>query len=42
LEEARHQNQQLETQLREIGVPLEESKEKARLANAATEQLQVG
>jgi hypothetical protein len=28
--------------LQEMGVQLEESKEKARLANAATEQLQVG
>lgn len=42
LEEARHQNQELEIRLQEMGVQLEESKEKARLANAANEQLQVG
>jgi hypothetical protein len=42
LEEARHQNQELQTRLQEMGAQLEESKEKARLANAATEQLQVG
>lgn len=42
LEEARHRNQELETRLQEMGVQLEESKEKARLANAAIDQLQVG
>lgn len=42
LEEARHKNQELETRLQEIGEQLEVSKEKARLANAVTEKLQVG
>lgn len=42
LEEARHQNQELETQLQEIREQVEDSKEKARLASAASEQLQVG
>jgi predicted nuclease with TOPRIM domain len=41
LEEARHQNQELEAKLEEMRVHLEESKQKARLANAANEQLQV-
>jgi hypothetical protein len=42
LEEAHHQNQELKTGLQKMGVQLEDSKKKARLANAATEQLQVG
>lgn len=41
LEEARHQNQELEAKLEEMRVLLEESKQKARLANSANEQLQV-
>jgi hypothetical protein len=41
LEEARCQNQELEARLREVTMQLEESKQKARLANAANEQLQV-
>jgi chromosome segregation ATPase len=42
LEEARHKNQELETQLQEMRVQFEESKEKARLANDVAEKLQVG
>jgi len=42
LAEARHQNQELETQLQEMREQLEDSKEKARLATAANEQLEVG
>ena len=42
LAEARHQNQELETQLQEMREQLEDSKEKARLASAANEQLEVG
>jgi len=42
LTEARHQNQELETQLREMREQLEDNKEKARLASAANEQLEVG
>jgi DNA repair exonuclease SbcCD ATPase subunit len=42
LEEARHHYQELETQLQEVREQLEDSKEKARLASAAIEQLEVG
>jgi phage shock protein A len=42
LAEARHQNQELETRLQEMREQLEDSKEKARLAIAANEQLEVG
>lgn len=42
LAEARHQNQELERQLQEMREQLEDSKEKARLASAANEQLEVG
>jgi hypothetical protein len=42
LAEARHQNQELETRLLEMREQLEDSKEKARLASAASEQLEVG
>jgi chromosome segregation ATPase len=42
LEETCHQNQELQIRLQEMGVQLEENKEKARLANAAIEKLQVG
>lgn len=41
LAEARHQNQEFETQLQEMREQLEDSKEKARLASAANEQLEV-
>lgn len=41
LEEARRLNKELEAKLEEVRVQLEESKQKARLANVANEQLQV-
>jgi hypothetical protein len=42
LEEARHRNQELETELQEMRAHFEESAEKARLVNDVTEKLQVG
>jgi chromosome segregation ATPase len=42
LDEARHENQELETRLQGMEVQFKESREKARLANDVTEKLQVG
>jgi len=42
LTEAQRQNQELEIQLQEVREQLEDRKEKARLASAANEQLEVG